>query len=220
MNVLDTLRTLAEGMRPRKGLLHNCRFEGLGIETYGIEAIVERIGMAPFQLSAHPTVVQTSDHIAVFDGERAVFADAYDGNIGRLWMLGPDGFGGEETVIAVPFDPDLDQAGGDVLFGQDDHPDLATDAVPQVLTAGRAIIAGAGSPRARAFAIRAFGTAAAGAVLFAVFRLRPEQMDVAGFHLMAARWDADGQQIVRDFGSEAALAASRWCPRIGVERGA
>jgi hypothetical protein len=201
MSALDTLRTLARGERPATGLLHNCRFEGLGIEAYGI-------------------VIETSSHMAVFNGDHALFADVFNDNIGRLWVLGTDGFGGEEPIFSVPFDPDLDQGGGDVFFTVADHPDLAANAAPHVEAAGHAIVAETDGPRTRAFAIRAFGSADEGAVLFAVFRLRLDQEDVAGFHLMAARWDAEGHHIVRDFGSEATLAASRWSPRIGVDRGA
>ena len=216
MSALDTLRVLAGGARPATGLLHSCRFEGLGIETYGVEAIVERLRMAPFEIAADANIIETPHHIAVFDGERAIFADLYDGNIARLWVLGNDGFGGDEPLLDVPFDPDLSQGGGDVFVAGADHPDLATDAVRHVEAAGRLIVAHADGPRARAFAIRAFGSADDGAALFAVFRLRLDGEDVAGFHLTAARWDGGSSDIVRDFGSEATLAASRWTPRIGA----
>ena len=214
MSALETLCTLASGLRPARGLLHNCRFEGFGVESYGIEAIVELIGKAPFKLSPDAFLVETSNHIAVFDGDRVVFADLFDGNIGRLWVLGPDGFAGNEPLFAAPFDPDMDQAGGDVFFAAADHPDLAGDAAPNVVAAGRMIVAEANGPRTRAFAIRAFGSADKGVVLFAVFRLRLDQQDVAGFHLMAAPWDTEGHHIIRDVGGEAALASSRWCPRV------
>lgn len=213
MNPLDTLKTLLSGARPAKGLLHNCRFEGLGTETCGIEGVVERIRMAPRTIAPDARVIESSRHIAVFEGEWAIFADVFDGNIARIWILGPYAFGGAEPSLAVPFDPDLAQAGGDVFFAGDAHPDLAVDAAQTVVTLGRAIVAETDGPRTRAFAIRAFGAASQGAALFAVFRLRLVQHNVAGFTLMAARWDEHGQRIVRDLGSEATLAAGRWCPR-------
>jgi hypothetical protein len=216
MSALDTLRELAGGTRPASGLLHNCRFEGLGIETYGVEAIVARLRMAPFDIATDAQTIETLRHIAVFDGDRALFADLYDGNIARLWVLGSDGFGGDEPLLDVPFDPDLSQGGGDVFFAGADHPDLAPEAARQVEAAGQTIVAQADGPRTRAFALRAFGSANDGAALFAVFRLRLDQEDIAGFHLVAARWDSDSSYVVRDFGSEATLAASRWTPRIGA----
>lgn len=216
MSAIDTLRSLASGAQPPSGLLHNCRFEGLGSETYGVEAIVARLRMAPFTLSADAHHVETPHHVAVFDGERALFADLYDSNITRLWVLGSDGFGGDEPLLDVPFHPDLSQDGGDVFFSSGDHPELASDAAAQVEAAGLAVIDQLDGPRTRAFAVRAFGRADEGAALFAVFRLRPSQADVAGFHLMAARWDTGGLHIVRDVAGDAALAANRWTPRVGA----
>ena len=214
MSILEILAVLARGVQPASGVLHNCRFEGFGSETYGIEAIVARFRRAPFDILAAADVVETPRGIAVFDGDRAIFADVFDGGIGRLWLLGPDGGDAPEPGLAVPFDPDLDQAGGDVFLATGDHPDLAPDAAQRVAALGRAIVRDVDGLRTRAFAIRAFGTAAGGAALFTVFRMRPDNRDVAGFTLMAARWSGDDDQLVRDAGGEAMLAGRRWTPRF------
>ena len=214
MTAFDTLIMLASGIQPPSGLLHNCRFEGFGSESYGIEAIVARLRQLPFAIAPDADVVQTPDHIAVFDGDRAIFADLYDAAIGRLWLLGPDAGVDAEPCLAVPFDPDLDQAGGDGFLAAGDHPGLAAEAAARVTALGRAIARDGDGLRTRSFAIRAFGSAAAGAALFAVFRMRPENRDVAGFTLMAARWAGDDDHFVRDAGGEAMLAGSRWTPRF------
>ncbi len=216
MSALETLRTLARGERPANGLLHTCRFDGLGHEIYGEEAIVARMGLEPFTIDDDALIFEYAAHIAVLTGERALFADLSDGNIARLWLLGPDGFGGEEPEISVVFDPDLSQARGHVFFAASDYPALAVEAVDRVLAAGREIVDAADGPRTRAFAIRAFGDAAGGAALFAVYRLRPDGDETAGFVNMAAFWGKQETHIVRDIGGEAILAAHAWTPRIGA----
>lgn len=216
MSALDTLRALATGERPTSGLLHTCRFDGLGHELYGEEAIVARMGLEPFTIDDDALIFEDGAHIAVLTGERAFFADLSDGNIARLWLLGPDGFGGEEPEVSVVFDPDLSQARGDVFFAASDHPALAADAADRVLVAGREIVTAADGPRTRAFAVRAFGNASGGAALFAVYQLRPDGDDTAGFVNMATFWGAKETHIVRDVGGEATLAARAWTPRIGA----
>ena len=47
MTAFNTLIMLASGIQPPCGLLHNCRFEGFGSESYGIEAIVARLLTQP-----------------------------------------------------------------------------------------------------------------------------------------------------------------------------
>jgi hypothetical protein len=216
MSVLDTLNALARGRRPATGLLHNCRFEGMGIETYGVEAIIERFRMAAFEITTNALIIEAPNHIAVFEEQRAIFADLYDGQIARLWVLGSDVFDTGESLLGVPFDPDLSQSAGDLFFAPSDHADLADDAARHVEAAGSSVVTEADGPRNRAFVIRTFGSADNGAVLFAVLRLRLDGKNVAGFHLSAARWDHDSHYLVRDFGSEATLAASRWTPRISA----
>lgn len=210
----DTLRTLACGERPSGGLLHTCRFDGLGHETYGEEAIVARMAIEPFPIDDDALIFEDATHIAVLSGQRAMFADLSGGNIARLWLLGPDGFGGVEAQVSVVFDPDLAQARGDVFFAASDHPALAADAAARVLAAGREIVAAADGPRTRAFAIRAFGNAEGGAALFAVYRLHPDGDATAGFVNAAAFWGAEETYVVRDAGGEATLAARAWTPFI------
>ena len=216
MSALDTLRTLARGERPATGLLHNCRFEGGGVESYGIEAIVDRMRAAPFDLSPDLRLVESRRHVAVFDGDRAIVADRAGDNVARLWSIGVDRTADAEPSVAVPFDPDLAQGGGDVLFLADDHPDLAPGAASRVEAIGREIVAGDDGPRTRAFAIRAFGDADEGAVLYAVFRLHPARQALADFTTIAAHWGPGVHRVVRDRSGEATLGARHWTPRVGA----
>jgi hypothetical protein len=214
MSAVDTLRALAGGQRPASGLLHTCRFDGLGQEIYGEEAILARLGLEPFNLDDDALIFEEAAHIAVLSGQRAFVADLYDGSIARLWLLGPDSRGGDEAQVSVAFDPDLAQVRGDVFFAASDHPTLAPDAADRVLVAGRGIVAAASGQRTRAFAIRAFGDASTGAALFAIYRLHPEGHATAGFVNAVAFWRAGQTHIVRDLGGEAMVAARAWTPFI------
>ena len=217
MSAVETLRMLARGERPANGLLHTARLEALGIEAYGEEAIVESFRRAPFDLSDSAAVIAAPGHVAMFDGDTALVADLYGDNIARIWHL-YDGDPVEgEPGISVVFDPDLAQARGDVFMAASDHPALAADAAANVLLAGRAIARDElHAYRTRAFAIRAFGTAAHGAALFAVHRLTGAAERTAGFAMAAARWTPDGLQIVCDEAGEASVAERLWTPRIGA----
>ena len=214
MSAVETLRMLAAGERPATGLLHTARLEAFGVEVYGEEAIVESFSRAPLVLSDAATVVETPGHLAIFDSETALVADLYGGNIARIWLLGDGEARDGEAGISVVFDPDLAQARGDVFLAASDHPALATEAVERAIAAGRAITRD-NSYRARAFAIRAFGTAAEGAALFAVYRLTGEPARTSGFAMAAVCWTHDSLQIVRDLAGEAAISRRRWTPRIG-----
>lgn len=214
MSAVETLRMLAAGERPATGLLHTARLEAFGVELYGEEAIVERFSRAPFVLSDAATVVETPGHLAIFDSETALVADLYGGNIARIWLLGDGEARDGEAGISVVFDPDLAQARGDIFLAASDHPALAADAVGRAIAAGRAITRDNGYC-VRAFAIRAFGTAAEGAALFAVYRLTGEPTRTSGFAMAAVRWTHDSFRIVRDLAGEAAISRRRWTPRIG-----
>ena len=214
MSARDAVLALARGAIPATGLLCSCRFERGGIEYYGVETLVESFKTSPIDIGSDGDVVETPLHLAVFDGDSAIIADLAGGNIARLWLLGAGASRTEEPALAVPFDPDLAQAGGDVFFVGGDHPDLAPDAAATVEEFGREIVATADEPRTRAFAIRAFGCAASGAALYAVFRLRPGRNALAGFTMAAAYWSPIAHHIVRDRGGEAQLAARLWTQRL------
>jgi hypothetical protein len=219
MSVLETIRCLATGTRPMGGLLHTARLSALGVEAYGEEAVVESFRAAPLELSNAATIIEAPRHLAIFDGEIALFADVGTGGIARLWWLSAAEPVPDEAGIAVVFNPDLTQARGDVFFAASDHPALAIDAETAVMRAGRALTHDPAEVdrdtfRARAFVTRAFGDASGGAVLFAVYRLTGGPTRQSGFAMAAAHWNAHGMEIVRDKAGEEAIALRDWTPRI------
>jgi len=217
MTAVDTLRLLATGERPVASLLHTARLEAFGVESYGEEAIVESFRRAPFDLSDSATIVQAPGHVAIFDSETALFADLFGDTIARIWHLSDGDPVEAEPGVSVVFDPDLAQARGDVFLAASDHAALADDAVASVLLAGRVIARDdPAAYRTRAFAIRAFGSAADGAALFAVHRLEGEPRRRAGFAMAAARWTREGLQIVRDRAGEDAVTIRPWTPSIAT----
>jgi hypothetical protein len=219
MSAFETIRCLATGTRPISGLLHTARLSALGVEAYGEEAIVESFRAAPLDLSDAATIVEAPGHLAIFDGDNALFADVAVGGIARLWRLSAAEPVPDEAGIAVVFNPDLSQARGDIFFAASDHPALATDAEAAMMRAGRALTHDPAEDdmvtfRARAFVSRAFGDASDGAALFAVYRLRGGPTRQSGFAMAAAHWNADGMEIVRDKAGEDAIALRDWTPRI------
>jgi len=215
MSAVETLRLVASGARPPSGLLHTARLFTSGVETYGEEAIVDSFRRAPFYLSDGAVTLEAPGHLVIIDGRTALVADLYGTNIARIWHLGDGGSVADEPGVSVVFDPDLAQARGDVFLAASDHPALAADAVDRVILAGRTIACDdPDAYRTRAFAMRAFGTAAHGAALFAVHRLQGKHDLSAGFAMAVARWTGDGLQLVRDVAGEAAVAERPWTPRV------
>jgi hypothetical protein len=216
MSVLETLAQLRAGQRPASGLLHTCRLHAFGSEVYGTEAIVERFRMMPFVVPVEQIVVTAPGHLALFAGAGAMIADVIGDNIARLWRVGPGVTILPEPGVSVVFNPDLEQARGDVFFSASDHLSLADDAAQRVEAIGRDLARADDSFRARAFAIRAFGTADEGAALFAVYQLSGDAVRTSGFVHVAMRWSGDTVTIVRDAAGAAAVAATPWTPRIGA----
>ncbi len=215
MRVIDTLAQLRAGARPTSGLLHSCRLHAFGSEVYGEEAIVERFRTLPY-VPADPVTVAAPGHIAMFAGVGAIIADLAGDTILRLWRVGPGPAILPERGVSVVFDPDLAQARGDVFWSATDHPALAADAAVRVEDIARTIARDDSAYRARAFVLRAFGTAREGAALLAVHRLSEGPVRTAGFVHVAVRWADDAVMIVRDSAGEAAVAATPWTPRIGA----
>ena len=215
MSALETIAQLRAGQRPASGLLHTCRLHAFGSEAYGEESIVERFRTMAYGLPADPVVIATLGHLAVFAGAGAMIADLAGEDIARLWRVGPGTPVLPEPAVSVPFDPDLSQARGDLLFSAREHHQLSADAAPHVEAIGLELARGDTAYRTRAFAIRAFGSAAEGAALFALHRLSAGSQRNAGFFLVAARWSGGDVVIVNDSAGEAAVAATPWMPRIG-----
>ena len=214
MSALDTLIQLRSGEWPASGLVHNCRLHAFGSEAYGEEAIVERFRTLPY-VPADPVTVAVPGHFAMFAGAGAIIADLSDDNIARMWRVGPGPAILPEPGVSVVFDPDMAQARGDVFFAASDHPALANDSADRVIEAGRAISRdNDGSSRARAFVVRAFGSAAEGAALFAVHRMTGGPIRTSGFAMAAVRWTINELHIVRDLAGEQAVVKVPWTPSI------
>ena len=123
---IRTLRTLVEGrLPPDSGLLESARLSGLGAEVFGQEAIVAEFARVGRLLSDGAEYLQSEGGLLALDGTRAIVADLYFQRLARLWWVGMPAIAATAPhSIAVPFDPDLAQVRGSVLFSPADHPDL------------------------------------------------------------------------------------------------
>ncbi len=227
MSALQALTRIAAGQRPDGELLPACRLEAFGVESYGEEAIVQSFRSAPLALSSSAQVIAADGHIAVFDGDNALFADLYGDDIGRIWRLGSGEPAVAEPAIGVPFDPDLWQARRDVALRREDHPALSDAGAVAVEAIGRDLArawdgaGGQGDYRVRPFLLRAFSAGDTGAALFAVYRLGPLAQRSAGFSLAAASFQLSGgslagYSVVRDQAGEAAVRQALWQPRVAA----
>jgi hypothetical protein len=216
MKAVETLRALVSGARPASGLLHTARLEGFGVEAYGEEAIIELFRREPFEFAKNVSVIQAPGHIAICDESITLFADLCGDNIARLWRLGDGQPVACEPGISVAFDADLAQARGAVFFNASDHPALAADCVDAATASGQSLLKTTSAYRARAFAIRAFGTPQSFAVLFAVYQLTGEHVRTSGFSLAATVGGLDGIRCIKDVVGRAAVEARPWTPRVGA----
>lgn len=216
MSALETLTALMRGEHPRSGLLHNCRLEGCGSASYGVEAIVENFRVLPMANMTDHLAFEDAAHIAVLAGEEALFADLIDGNVARLWRMGSDDFRTAERGVSVSFDPDLVQKRQDFLFDPEIHPALSSNAFERLTVIGQGLAANDGAYRTRVYALRAFGTADRGAALFAVYRLDGDSERTSGFTYAAVAWGASETHIVHDVAGQAALSIQPWTPHVPV----
>lgn len=197
MSAIGAIGAVGRGETP-PALLHACRLEVGGFDAFGVEAIGDAFRRDPVDLT-DAVVAEDAMHLAAIVDGQALFADLYDGNIGRLWRAGAPAPMAPEPFVAVPFDPDLTQARGDVMVAASDHPGLAADALPRVHDAGRAILAR--DPlawRSRAFCIRAFGSMARGAALFVLYRMTSGRVRASGFGHAVAIWDGADVTLALD----------------------
>ncbi len=218
-NIADMLRSIAAGNPVPNGLLHSIRLEAFGVEFYGEEAVTDCFRRAPIIFGDATVIVESVGHIGIFDGETALIADVQDGNVTRIWRLCTGEGRVGEPAVSVASDPDLAQARGEIFFCASDHPALATDAADALLSAAREAVRGgnrldAQPYRARVFTIRAFGSAAEGAALFAVYRLVGDPFRHSGFATVVAHWKSGTHRLVRDRAGEASVALRPWTPRI------
>lgn len=206
MSFTETLAALCVGRRPANdGLLGNARLEWAGGEAYGEEAILESFRANPLD-PGQGKVLQGTAAAAWIGHDAALFADLYDGRIGRLWRLGPGSPPPGEPAVAVAFDADLQQARGGMAFRAADHPDLDAAAQEAVVAAGNALLGGEHVPplyRIRAFVARAFSAGDDAVGLYALHRLTAETPRRAGFGYAVAQIGA---------GAAPLLVVDRWSP--------
>ena len=197
MSIFDTIAATTVG-NTKGRVLEACRLEVGGFDAFGIEAIGDAFRRDPIQFDEARTIWDLMHFAAIADNQ-ALFADLYDGNIGRIWRVGRSAPHEPEPFVLVPFGPDLGQAGGDVAFAPADHPALAKDAHIRVRDAGQAILdADPAAWRSRVFCIRAFGTANRGAALFALYRMNSGRVRAAGFGYAITLWNDEQLDICAD----------------------
>lgn len=201
MIALDNLRALAAGAPVAAGVLGACRLESGNVDAFGIEAVGQAFRRAPLA-GAEASTITAPGHAAIFTETEAIIADLYGDNIARLWRIGEADPGTPEPAVAVAFDTDLHQAPADVFLSAAEHPALDPAALPRIVALGRSLIEdrapGFATSRARAFAIRAFGDAASGCVLFAIQALAAGPVRTPLLAMAAAHWDGADTRIVRD----------------------
>jgi len=200
MSLADAFADLAaSGASPM--LLGNCKLEWAGTEIYGEEAIAEAFRAAPLSGDENTLFIESAHNAAWFANGSALFADLYDGRIGRLWRLGAGEPPAREPAVSVAFDPDLRQQRGAVLARAADHPllDLAHLA-PLEAAAAKLIAAPVGDSqhRARAFLFRAFSSGEQAAALFAVHRLSGGEVRSSSFAFAAVAITKDTPRITLD----------------------
>lgn len=193
---MTVLQALVGGARDTP-VLGACRLESGGVDVFGSEAVIDAFRRKPLPLD-DAVLIESPNGAALFASGEAVFADLYNGHIGRLWRVGQVNPGTPEPAVGVAFDPDLAQARAAVLFAASDHPDLTADAGARVEAAGRSIIDDPAQFRARAFVVRAFGDATTGAALYAVHGLAAGVVRTASLIMAAACWNDEDFRIVRD----------------------
>lgn len=206
MSVAETFAALCSGYRPANdGLLGNARLEWGGGEAYGEEAVLESFRANPID-PGQGKVVQGTAAAAWIGQDTILFADLYDGRIGRLWRLGPGSPPPTEPAIAVAFDTDLRQERCTIAFSEADHPDLDAALQGAVVAAGTMLLASDHVPplhRIRAYVIRAFSAGGDAFALYAVHRLTAETPRRAGFGYAMAHIGA---------GTNPLLVVDRWSP--------
>lgn len=197
MSAFETISDIAAG-RPTERLLNNCRLLVDGYDGFGIESIGDAFRCDPFAVEPGATIADDRHFALVTEGQ-GLFADLYDGNVGRLWRVGRPAPHALEPFVAVAFDPDLRQRRGDLAFAASDHPGLDDDADGRVREAGLALLdCDATAWRSRGFCIRAFGTKTAGAALFAIYRMSGGVTRTNAFGFAIAHWHGEQLDLAID----------------------
>ncbi|MEQ7154682.1 hypothetical protein [Brevundimonas aurifodinae] len=206
---MTVLGRLLGGEGPR--VLQTCRFEGLGGELYGREAI----GEALKALTPGPAAIDVeTGRLGVWlDARHALVADLAGGLVQRLWLLGKTVGLSPPPAVDLPADPDLAQAHGGVRFDPADHPELqAGDADGLLSSAADWPSSEVSAPRPAILRAASFGP-----VAVALLRLEGEAgqgppRPVAFNALIVA--DADGGERRLDVAGRAQALARAWSPRL------
>ena len=197
MSALETITAIGAG-RPTDRLLGNCRLAVGGYDGFGIESIGNAFRFDPLAVEEEATTADERHFALVADGQ-GLFADLYDGNVGRLWRVGRPAPHPPEPFVAVAFDPDLRQKRGDLAFAADDHPGLDDDARDRVREAGLALLDHDTTAwRSRGFCIRAFGSKTSGAALFAIYRMSGGVARTNAFGFAISRWHGERLDLAID----------------------
>jgi hypothetical protein len=213
MSGLDHLRALAGGCLPAgDGLLGNTRCTWGGVELLSAEAILAAFVAQPFDLEG-VKAVETGQGAALIGPTSALYADLYQGRIGRLWRIGTAAPVEPELAVDVAFDADLRQERGDLYFRAGDHPDLDLEAADQLLGSAREMIDGlrsVGTLRVRGFVVRASGNRTASAALIALFAVSNETTRSASFRysVVSAGIGYDAHHVIDP------PRAAVWTPRL------
>lgn len=177
---IDVIRHLLLGQpETASNLLAACRTQAYGAEAFGGVMACQMFSRQPAALSREPHLVAANQALAIFDidgdgREQAIFADLYNGYVGRLWRLG----GGEtdaeaEAGLVVAVDAKLSQLREGVALSPGDHPELDPAALPALRELAASVAkmnpcGGGALIDGRAFVVRAFTEGDRGAALLAV----------------------------------------------------
>lgn len=214
MSGLAHLRSLAQGRRPADdGLLENTRCTWGESVLVSEEAILATFAAQPFGLEEPLHAVETAQGAALIGQDEGLFADIYDGRIGRLWRIGGTSHLPAEPAVDVAFDADMRQERGDLNFRAEDHPCLDQAAAERLVAALREMLdgmRGSGSLRVRGFVLRACGDQSACAALVALYTMSNEPSRSAAFRFVLLGLDANGDvQVAID-----PAAPRPWTPRL------
>jgi hypothetical protein len=213
MSIRSNLAMVARGERPpASGLLESCRFDWGGSETIGEEAILEAMAAQPLAGLAEARLIESPTGAALIGAGDALFADVYDGRIGRLWRVGMASGLVREPAVDVPFDPDLMQLRGDINFHAGDHTGLDTAQADRVVAAAHELLALARTPpmhRARLFVTRVVADGGDLAVLAAVHRLHGGAKRGGGFGFGIAAPGVAPTAFILD-----PPVVTQWTPRV------
>lgn len=240
-SVLQTLQSLWRGEAPAAGGLQpNVRLEGFGQQLLGEEAVILAFRDAPLGDAAPADAFDTATAAVVADGHQAMLAEHCEGRVTRVWCCGVHGRPAYFVPrVDVPFDPDLRQRRGGVLFSAGDHPELdpaladalidmaarlAQDVMDDAALPTSAAevpdrLAGVARLRQRVFVRRAFSTGDRIAALCAVAAWDGGDTRVCSQHNVVVLGRIAGDRIIsecriHDVAGLTSSRASTWRPRV------